>query len=238
MSTTVYHYTSLAALGLMPVALVASPSALNVPIDLALGVILPLHGHIGMNYVITDYVPKLFGKVRTPPPPAAVFCRARFGASPAHAPLNPTGRPRAGAHDHGRHHGRDGAWAAQAEHRRAWVDRVGQGDVAKTRRGQEGVSWVQAQEEEGGAEAEDIGSSSSPAFLCQPRMTAPSPSGSPDRARATSHPRAERVAETETESREQQRVASRAPPSSSVTPTNYFPNSAGLVHCLAPVARQ
>ena len=31
------------------------------PVDLALGVALPLHGHIGMNYVITDYAEKFIG---------------------------------------------------------------------------------------------------------------------------------------------------------------------------------
>ena len=34
---------------------------MNMPVDLALGVLLPLHGHIGMNYVITDYAAKLLG---------------------------------------------------------------------------------------------------------------------------------------------------------------------------------
>jgi len=43
------------------VAFVLSPSKLNMPVDLALGVALPLHGHIGMNYVITDYATKMFG---------------------------------------------------------------------------------------------------------------------------------------------------------------------------------
>jgi succinate dehydrogenase (ubiquinone) membrane anchor subunit len=28
------------------------------PVDLALGIFLPLHGHIGMNSVLTDYMPK------------------------------------------------------------------------------------------------------------------------------------------------------------------------------------
>tara|TARA_A100001035_G_scaffold237617_1_gene201944 strand:+ start:341 stop:568 length:228 start_codon:yes stop_codon:yes gene_type:complete len=31
---------------------------MNVPVDLALGVILPFHGHVGMNYIIGDYVPR------------------------------------------------------------------------------------------------------------------------------------------------------------------------------------
>ena len=30
---------------------------INMPVDLALGVIFPLHAHIGMNWIISDYVP-------------------------------------------------------------------------------------------------------------------------------------------------------------------------------------
>ena len=41
-----------------PLAVFLSPSAFNVPVDVALGVILPFHGHVGMNYIIGDYVPK------------------------------------------------------------------------------------------------------------------------------------------------------------------------------------
>merc|ERR1740121_428529 len=29
---------------------------------MALALAFPLHGHIGMNYVLSDYVPKFFGK--------------------------------------------------------------------------------------------------------------------------------------------------------------------------------
>lgn len=32
------------------------------PVDVALGFALPFHAHIGMNYVITDYVPKFLSK--------------------------------------------------------------------------------------------------------------------------------------------------------------------------------
>jgi succinate dehydrogenase (ubiquinone) membrane anchor subunit len=45
-------------MGLVPVAFVLSPSPLNLPVDLALGVLIPLHAHVGMNNVISDYVPK------------------------------------------------------------------------------------------------------------------------------------------------------------------------------------
>ena len=57
-----HHKINLALLGAAPVAFILSPSALNMPIDVALGIMLPIHGHIGMNMVITDYAKKLFGK--------------------------------------------------------------------------------------------------------------------------------------------------------------------------------
>jgi len=37
------------------------------PFEVVLGLALPLHGHIGMNYVITDYVKKFFGKSMVAP---------------------------------------------------------------------------------------------------------------------------------------------------------------------------
>ena len=43
---------------MFPVALVLSPSVINIPVDVALGLVFPIHAHIGMNYVISDYVPK------------------------------------------------------------------------------------------------------------------------------------------------------------------------------------
>ncbi|GAB9463560.1 Sdh4, succinate dehydrogenase subunit 4 [Globisporangium polare] len=57
-TTKVYHYSSMALLGLTPVAFVLSPSPIALPVDFALGVLFPLHAHIGMNNVISDYVPK------------------------------------------------------------------------------------------------------------------------------------------------------------------------------------
>ena len=45
-------------LALTPLAIFLSPSAMCFPIDMALGVMFPLHSHIAMNFVITDYVPK------------------------------------------------------------------------------------------------------------------------------------------------------------------------------------
>ena len=53
-----YHLSGLALAGITPVALVLSPSILNIPLDYALAVGLPFHAHVGLNYVISDYVPK------------------------------------------------------------------------------------------------------------------------------------------------------------------------------------
>jgi succinate dehydrogenase (ubiquinone) membrane anchor subunit len=53
-----YHKSMIALAVLTPVSFALSPSMLNKPIDLALGVLFPLHSHIGLNYVISDYVPK------------------------------------------------------------------------------------------------------------------------------------------------------------------------------------
>merc|ERR1719421_1450897 len=73
LATKVYHYSSMAVLGLTPCALALSPSSLNMPIDLALGFAFPLHGHIGMNYVLHDYVPKIIGKAAMGPARVVMF---------------------------------------------------------------------------------------------------------------------------------------------------------------------
>ncbi|RLN96357.1 hypothetical protein BBJ28_00007920 [Nothophytophthora sp. Chile5] len=57
-STKLQHLSSMGLMALVPVAFVLSPSPLAMPVDLALGAILPIHAHIGMNNVISDYVPK------------------------------------------------------------------------------------------------------------------------------------------------------------------------------------
>mmetsp|Transcript_20952 Transcript_20952/g.62499 ORF Transcript_20952/g.62499 Transcript_20952/m.62499 type:complete len:122 (+) Transcript_20952:132-497(+) len=58
----VYHKVNFALLGVTPVAIAADNTALSFPVDMALALFFPLHGHIGMNYVLTDYVPKFIGK--------------------------------------------------------------------------------------------------------------------------------------------------------------------------------
>ena len=54
-----YHKLNLALIGLGPLALMLSPSSLNFPVDLLLGVMIPLHGHVGGNDVISDYGKKI-----------------------------------------------------------------------------------------------------------------------------------------------------------------------------------
>lgn len=56
-TTKVYHWSNLGLAVLFPTALFLSPSSLNWPVDLALGLLIPMHTHIGMNAVISDYVP-------------------------------------------------------------------------------------------------------------------------------------------------------------------------------------
>ncbi|EQC30391.1 hypothetical protein SDRG_11967 [Saprolegnia diclina VS20] len=46
-------------LALIPFALALSPSALNTPVDYALGVLIPIHAHVSMNAVLSDYIPKV-----------------------------------------------------------------------------------------------------------------------------------------------------------------------------------
>ena len=50
--------SGIALIGLTPLAFILSPSFVNFPIDLALGFMFPLHSHVALNYVISDYVPK------------------------------------------------------------------------------------------------------------------------------------------------------------------------------------
>ena len=59
LAVKVYHRVNLALLGATPVALATDNTFLSFPVDMGLAVMFPLHGHIGMNYVLTDYVPKI-----------------------------------------------------------------------------------------------------------------------------------------------------------------------------------
>lgn len=54
----IIHKVNMFLLGAAPVALATSPSVVSFPLDLVMGVAIPVHMHIGMNGVISDYVPK------------------------------------------------------------------------------------------------------------------------------------------------------------------------------------
>eukprot|EP00471_Norrisiella_sphaerica_P000668 CAMPEP_0184484482 /NCGR_PEP_ID=MMETSP0113_2-20130426/6198_1 /TAXON_ID=91329 /ORGANISM="Norrisiella sphaerica, Strain BC52" /LENGTH=130 /DNA_ID=CAMNT_0026865489 /DNA_START=160 /DNA_END=552 /DNA_ORIENTATION=+ len=55
--TDIHHKGNLALGVLVPVAFALSPSMLCLPVDLALGVVIPVHSHISLNLVAEDYVP-------------------------------------------------------------------------------------------------------------------------------------------------------------------------------------
>ena len=55
-----YHKSFFLLALLTPVSFALAPSPMNQPVDIALGVLFPVHAHVGLNYVITDYVPKAF----------------------------------------------------------------------------------------------------------------------------------------------------------------------------------
>lgn len=57
--TKYYHLMNTSLLVAAPLALFLSPSPLTFPVDLFLGVAFPLHAHVGFNYIISDYVPKV-----------------------------------------------------------------------------------------------------------------------------------------------------------------------------------
>uniref|UniRef100_A0AAV1U347 Succinate dehydrogenase [ubiquinone] cytochrome b small subunit n=1 Tax=Peronospora matthiolae TaxID=2874970 RepID=A0AAV1U347_9STRA len=58
LSVKAMHLTNVGLMAAVPLAFVLSPSPLALPVDLAIGVLVPVHAHIGMNNVISDYVPK------------------------------------------------------------------------------------------------------------------------------------------------------------------------------------
>ena len=64
----VHHLTNLALAGLVPAAYFTPPDmpAVQRPVDLALGVALPVHAHITTNMIVSDYIPPAArGVVRT-----------------------------------------------------------------------------------------------------------------------------------------------------------------------------
>lgn len=57
MGTKVHHLTNIILFGLAPVALIGD-SSVAFPVDCIIGTVIPIHAHIGLNSVISDYVPK------------------------------------------------------------------------------------------------------------------------------------------------------------------------------------
>ena len=53
-------------MALTPLAFGLSSSPFILPLDVVRGVALPFHAHVGLNYVITDYVPKVSHSLTTP----------------------------------------------------------------------------------------------------------------------------------------------------------------------------
>ena len=51
------HLSSMGLAAVVPLACI-SPTSLIMPVDIALGILIPIHAHVGMNAVISDYVPK------------------------------------------------------------------------------------------------------------------------------------------------------------------------------------
>ena len=57
-----YHTLTMGLVGLVPVSLALSPSAVNMPVDLALGLGIPLYAHISAHILVTDYAPLILGE--------------------------------------------------------------------------------------------------------------------------------------------------------------------------------
>lgn len=51
------HFAGLALAAAVPLAFLPV-GMISTPANLAIGVLIPLHGHVGLNCVVTDYVPK------------------------------------------------------------------------------------------------------------------------------------------------------------------------------------
>merc|ERR1711907_840927 len=70
----IMHKTNLLAIGLTPIAFVMpSTSVPTTMINVFVGIVFPVHGHIGMTGVVTDYIPKFFGKQFLGPARMALF---------------------------------------------------------------------------------------------------------------------------------------------------------------------
>eukprot|EP00466_Bigelowiella_natans_P006989 jgi/Bigna1/35639/e_gw1.10.205.1 len=56
--TDIHHKANIGLAVLTPAAFLLSPSILNYPVDLAMGVMIPVHSHVCLNLVAEDYVPR------------------------------------------------------------------------------------------------------------------------------------------------------------------------------------
>jgi succinate dehydrogenase (ubiquinone) membrane anchor subunit len=57
LGTKFFHLSGYTLVGLFPFAMVWGNSMVTVPCDLALGILMPIHGHVGLNYIVSDYIP-------------------------------------------------------------------------------------------------------------------------------------------------------------------------------------
>lgn len=57
-SARLLHASSVAMAVLTPAAVVLSPSALNLPVDFALSLVMPAHSALAVKCIIEDYVPR------------------------------------------------------------------------------------------------------------------------------------------------------------------------------------
>jgi succinate dehydrogenase (ubiquinone) membrane anchor subunit len=55
-----HHRISYSLMIVTPVAIMFGPSSVTHTLDYALGLAIPFHSHVGLNYVISDYVPKAY----------------------------------------------------------------------------------------------------------------------------------------------------------------------------------
>lgn len=53
-----YHSSAYILAALTPLAFLIAPSPYVMPVDITLGFLFPIHGHIGLNAIVSDYVPK------------------------------------------------------------------------------------------------------------------------------------------------------------------------------------
>mmetsp|Transcript_8280 Transcript_8280/g.13409 ORF Transcript_8280/g.13409 Transcript_8280/m.13409 type:complete len:158 (-) Transcript_8280:1158-1631(-) len=53
----VFHKLNMGLMVLTPVAFLVAPTPLAMPVDIGLSLVIPLHAHIGMSWIFTDYLP-------------------------------------------------------------------------------------------------------------------------------------------------------------------------------------